>query len=230
MISLTPDECRVLGVLIEKELTTPEQYPLTLNGIINGSSQKNNREPVVQFDEGRAYEAAEGLRGKGLVVRVDTVGSRVPKFRQEAVQKLGLTRYELVLLAELLLRGPQTVGELRGRASRMHHLDSMEIVEEMLKKMMEREEALVKELPPSPGSRAERFMQLLCPEAHPVEAVVGVVSEAAVVGTSGRSMAERIGQLEAEVARLKEVVKKLSVSLGEGDPFAAGGGGEAGKA
>ena len=226
---MTPDECRVLGVLIEKGLTTPEQYPLTLNGIINGSNQKSNREPVVTFDEGKAYEAAEGLRGKGLVVRVDMAGSRVPKFRQEAAGKLGLTRYELVLLAELLLRGPQTVGELRGRASRMHHLDSMEIVEEMLKKMMEREEVLVKELPPSPGSRAERFMQLLCPEAHPVDAVGVVVSEA-VVGTSGGSMGERVEKLEAEVARLKEVVKKISVSLGEGDPFAAGGGVEAGKA
>ena len=229
MISLTPDECRVLGVLIEKELTTPEQYPLTLNGIINGSNQKSNREPVVSFDEGKAYEAAEGLRGKGLVVRVDTVGSRVPKYRHNATAKLQLNRYELVILAELLLRGPQTMGELRGRASRMHHLDSMEIVEEMLKKMMQREEVLVKELPPSPGSRAERFMQLLCPEAHPVDAVGVVVSEA-VVGTSGGSMAERMEKLEAEVAMLREVVKKISVSLGEGDPFAAGGGVEAGKA
>jgi len=226
MISLTPDECRVLGVLVEKELTTPEQYPLTLNAIVNGSSQKSNREPVVSFDEGRAYEAVEGLRGKGLAVRVDTAGSRVPKYRHNATAKLQLSRYELVILAELLLRGPQTMGELRGRASRMHHLDSLEIVEEMLKKMMGREEPLVRELGASPGSRSERYMQLLCPDAHPEEAGV----EARESAGSGGSLSERMEKLEGEMAKLREVVRRMSVSLGDGDPFAAEGDGETGGA
>src|SRR5688572_18491938 len=169
MISLTPDECRVLGVLIEKELTTPEQYPLTLNALVNGCNQKNNRDPVVSFDDDRAQDAVDSLREKGLLVRVDMHGSRVPKFRHEAMAKLQIDRFQLVVLAELLLRGPQTLGELRGRASRMHHLDTIEIVKESLGKLMNREEPLAREIAPSPGSRAERYGQLLCPDAHPID-------------------------------------------------------------
>lgn len=217
MIQLTADECRVLGVLIEKELTTPEQYPLTLNGVINGSNQKNNRNPVMEMDEDRARDALEGLREKGLVVRVDQAGGRVPKFRQESPQKLGISRYELVVLAELMLRGPQTLGELRGRASRMHHLDTLEVVKEMLTKMMTREEPLVRELPPSPGSRAERYAQLLSPEAHPLDQVVEVQMEETGMGRA--TLAERVGKLEADVEQMREVIRRMAVALGEGDPF-----------
>ncbi len=210
MVQLTADECRVLGVLIEKELTTPEQYPLTLNGVVNGCSQKNNRDPVVQYDEAQAFEAVEGLRRKGLVVRVDTVGSRTPKYRQEASQRLALNRFELVLLAEMLLRGPQTVGELRGRASRMHHLDSMEIVQETLGNLMRRDEPLVKPLSPTPGSRAERYMQTLCPDAH------GTASpEPPVVGECVPSLSERVRKMEEEMAKLKEAVRRMAEGLGE---------------
>jgi hypothetical protein len=217
MMQLTADECRVLGVLVEKELTTPEQYPLTLNGVINGANQKNNRYPVMSMDEDAARDAVEGLRQKGLVVRVDQAGSRVPKYRQETPQKLGISRYELVVLAELMLRGPQTLGELRGRASRMHHLDSLEVVKEMLGKMMTREEPLVRELPPSPGSRAERFAQLLCPEAHPLDQVIEAPMEDAGAGRA--TLAERVESLEAQVARMREVISRMAVALGEGDPF-----------
>lgn len=214
MIQLTADECRVLGVLVEKELTTPDQYPLTLNGVMNGANQKNNRFPVMEMDEDRARDAVEGLQAKGLLVRVDQVGSRVSKYRQEMPQKLGISRYEVVILAELMLRGPQTLGELRGRASRMHHLDSLEVVKEMLTKMMAREEPLVRELPPSPGSRAERYAQLLSPEAHDLEA-------AAVEETGGgrATLAERVEKLEGEVAAMREVIRRMAVALGEGDPF-----------
>src|SRR5688572_3629218 len=184
MISLTPDECRVLGVLIEKELTTPEQYPLTLNALVNGCNQKNNREPVVSFDDDRTQDAVDSLREKGLLVRVDQHGSRVPKFRHEATGKLQLDRFQLVILAELLLRGPQTLGELRGRASRMHRLDSMEIVKESLGKLMNREEPLAREVSPSPGSRAERYGQLLCPDAHPIDVTANVGAEVERIAAS----------------------------------------------
>ena len=218
MISLTPDELRVLGVLIEKELTTPEQYPLTLNAMTNGANQKNNRDPVVTFDPDRVEDALESLRAKGLVLRVDTAGSRVPKYKHETTSKLGISRYELVILAELMLRGPQTLGELRGRASRMHHLESLDVVKEMLSKMAAREQPLVRELPPSPGSRAERFTQLLCPDAHPLDAPAAPDAASAV--PSNRSLTDRIATLEQQVEKLTAAVRKLATSLGEGDPLA----------
>src|SRR5579864_727012 len=111
MIELTPDESRVLGVLIEKALTTPDQYPLTLNAVLNGANQKNNRDPVVAIDDACAFEALEGLRVKRLVVRAEMAGSRVNKYRHQAGETLHVRTAELAILAELLLRGPQTLGE-----------------------------------------------------------------------------------------------------------------------
>src|SRR5882724_4697430 len=102
MLHLTPDEARVLGVLIEKALTTPDQYPLSLNAVVNGANQKNNRDPVMQMDEARAFEALEGLRGKGLIIRSDTVGSRVNKYKHSAGEALHARTAEIAILAELL--------------------------------------------------------------------------------------------------------------------------------
>ncbi len=115
IVTLTPDECRVLGVLVEKELTTPGQYPLSLNAILAGCNQKSNRDPVVEIDEDRAVAAVEGLREKKLVIFADALGSRAMKYKHNAGQALGLGPKELVILTEMLLRGPQTVGELRMR-------------------------------------------------------------------------------------------------------------------
>jgi uncharacterized protein YceH (UPF0502 family) len=218
MVSLTPDECRILGVLIEKELTTPEQYPLTLNAMVNGSNQKNNRDPVVTFDDDRVQDAIDSLRAKGLILRVDLAGSRVPKYRQLASEKIGLNRFELVILAELLLRGPQTSGELRGRASRMHHLDSLEIVQQALEQMMARPEPLVRRLPPSPGSRAERYVQLLCPDAHPIELRETISEGGAAAMPSNQSFNDRIARLEKQVSLLRSALVKISTALGEPDP------------
>src|SRR5215208_939996 len=197
MVQLTPDESRVLGVLIEKALTTPEQYPLSLNAVVNGANQKNNRDPVTNMQEGDAFEALEGLRAKGLVIRSDMAGSRVNKYRQQAADVLHVRTAELVILAELLLRGPQTLGELRGRASRMHPLESLDVVKNMLRAMQDREEPLVRELPPAPGSRAERYAQLLCPDLHPLDAPgqelagEGARGGAAPVTGAGASLAQR---------------------------------------
>ena len=195
MTELTPDESRVLGVLIEKALTTPEQYPLSLNAVVNGANQKNNREPVMAMEEGAAFEALEGLRTKGLVIRSDLAGSRVNKYRQQAAEALHVRTAELVILAELLLRGPQTVGELRGRASRMHPLESLDVVKNMLRAMQERGEPLVRELPPAPGSRAERYAQLLCPNLHPLDLPVeaSVAPRGASHGAAASADAPRPG-------------------------------------
>ncbi len=216
MIPLTADELRVLGVLIEKELTVPSQYPLTLNSLIDGCNQKNNRDPVANFIEDQALDAIDGLKAKGLVMQVYLANSRVPKYRHQAPEKLKLSRYELVVLAELMLRGPQTIGELRGRASRMHPLENLEVVKEVLAGMAGRPEPLTKELPPSPGVRAERYMQLLCPEAHPIDTPAGAP---VVQGASTKSLTMRVEALESQVAALQGALRMLATALGEPDPL-----------
>lgn len=233
MIQLTSDESRVLGVLIEKATTTPEQYPLSLNAVANGANQKSNRDPVLSMDEGAAFEALEGLRAKGLVVRVDMAGSRVNKYRHQAGDALHVRQGELAVLAELLLRGPQTLGELRGRASRMHPLESLDVVKNMLRALSEREEPLVRELPPAPGSRAERYAQLLCPDLHPIEAAAaagGVVADASRADANAephapadQRLVQRVAALEAEVETLRAALRRLATAIGEPDPLAGAG-------
>jgi uncharacterized protein YceH (UPF0502 family) len=229
MIQLTADESRVLGVLVEKAQTTPEQYPLTLNQVVNGANQKNNRDPVLAMDETAAFDALEGLRGKGVVVRVDSVGSRTNRYRHNANDVLRVRPAELALLAELLLRGPQTLGELRGRASRMHAFETLDDVKNMLRALAEREEPMVKEVPPAPGSRAGRYAQLLCPDLHPLEVAAGGGAASDETGApvesrapaAGAGLADRVVRLESEVARLRAALTRLATSLGEADPLAA---------
>jgi uncharacterized protein YceH (UPF0502 family) len=219
MIQLTPAESRVLGVLIEKATTTPDQYPLSLNAIVNGANQRNNRDPVLTITDDHAFEAVDGLRGKGLVIRVDQPGSRVHKYRHHAIDVLHVRTGEAAILAELLLRGPQTLGELRGRASRMHPLETLDAAKELLRALSDRPEPLVKELPPSPGSRAERYMQLLCPELHPIDApaVPSGVPTPIAAPTSDPSLATRVTKLESEVAELRAALARLATALGETD-------------
>src|SRR3954471_14429834 len=227
MIQLSPDESRVLGVLVEKATTTPEQYPLSLNAVVNGANQKNNRDPVLTMDEGAAFEALEGLRAKGLVVRVDMAGSRVNKYRHQAGEALQVRAAELAILVELLLRGPQTLGELRGRASRMHPLESLDVVKNMLRARVEREEPLATELPPAPGSRAERYAQLLCPDLHPLDVPAGgaaPASPAPPIGGAppprpppmgGAVLSELVTRLEPEVKPLRDALRRLAAAVGE---------------
>ena len=212
MIQLSPDESRVLGVLIEKALTTPDQYPLSLNAATSGANQKNNRDPVLTMTEDQCHEALESLRGKGLVVRVDVAGNRVPKYRHEAGQVLHARTGEVAILAELLLRGPQTMGELRGRASRMHPMETLETARDLLRALMERPEPLAQQLPPEPGSRAERYAQLLCPDLHPLGATSSA-APAATAPVSRASSPDRVAQLESRLELLERQVKRLAAAL-----------------
>ncbi|HEX4794081.1 MAG TPA: YceH family protein [Humisphaera sp.] len=221
MIELNADEARVLGVLIEKAMTTPDQYPLSLNAVVNGANQKNNRDPVLTMEEGQAFAALEGLRGQGLVIRSDMVGSRVNKYKHAAGEALHARPGELAILAELMLRGPQTLGELRGRASRMHPFETLDDAKNMLTALATREQAMVKELPPAPGSRAERYMQLLAPDAHPISVTEQSAGGSGVAPAyvAPTPLASRVTALEAEVSLLRETIRKLAQSLGEADPF-----------
>lgn len=229
MTELTAAESRVLGVLVEKAFTTPEQYPLSLNAVVAGANQKNNRDPVLAMTDDEAFDALETLRAKGLVVRVEAGGgSRVHRFRQNANDALHVRAGELAVLAELLLRGPQTQGELRGRASRMSPMESLDVVREMLRALRERAEPLVRELPPSSGSRAERYVQLLCPDLHPLdEPESGARAAAAPVARDAPAsfvqresgLSHRVEKLEAEVAALRAALRQLASSIGEPDPL-----------
>lgn len=160
-------EARLLGVLLEKAMTTPENYPLSLNAAVNAANQKSNRHPILALDEDETLEALEGLVDKNLAKRVFPGHSRVEKFAHTAGGRLGLNSAALAILAELMLRGPQTIGELRTRARRMAPLESLEFVEGVLAQLSEAR--LCMRLPPEPGGRAERYAQLLCPDAHPLD-------------------------------------------------------------
>lgn len=207
---LTSDECRVLGVMIEKAHTTPAQYPLTLNGLTTGCNQKSNRNPIVQFDEEHVQDVLDSLRSKRLAVMVDMSGSRVLKYKHDVRETMGLSTAELVILAELMLRGPQTVGELRTRSSRMHPSESLDAAQNVLNGLIDREAPLVKRLGAAPGSRAERYVQLLCPDLHPLEVTAVPATSVADAG-----IVDRVGQLEAEVAHLRRVLQRVTESLGE---------------
>jgi uncharacterized protein YceH (UPF0502 family) len=221
MLELTADEARVIGVLIEKAQTTPDSYPMTINAVVNGANQKNNRHPLTEIDDGAVLSALIGLRNKGLVVQQDGPGQRAPKFRHQFKEGAGVNTPEMVLLAELLLRGPQTLGELRGRASRMYALESLEMVKNVLQQLMNRPEPLVSQVSPAPGSRAERYIQLLSPDLHPLdESAQADSSEIARAPGAAPTTSERITTLEREVQALRAALQKLATEIGASDPLA----------
>jgi uncharacterized protein YceH (UPF0502 family) len=195
---LHPVEIRVLGALIEKDITTPEYYPLTVNSLQNACNQKSSRDPVVQYDEQTVEQALELLKNKHVVMRVSGAGHRVEKFAHRLGENLNLGRREMALLCVLMLRGPQTVGELRGRTERMHDFTDLEEVERVLETLERRDEPLV-----ARASRG-RWGQLL---GGAVE--VEDSEPAAVVRTP---LDERVSALEREIQRLKQ---QLQEKLGE---------------
>ena len=198
--SLDADEVRVLGSLLEKEITTPEYYPLSLNALLNACNQKSNRDPVVHFEEETLERVLYTLRDKGLTVNITGAGSRVPKFGHRLSEKLNLGRRELAILCELMVRGPQKLGELRTRAERMHHFDDISEVETVLDRMPE----LVTRLPRRPGEKEARYAQLLSgvPEMAPS-------APERVADPVAAPRSDRMAELEAEVARLRSEFEDL---------------------
>jgi hypothetical protein len=199
-------EVRVLGCLIEKEMTTPEYYPLSLNALTNACNQKSNRDPIMALAEEEVVRALDGLRFKQLAV-VAADGGRVPKYRHLLAEKLGLVPAELALVCEMMVRGPQTVGELRTRGERMLPFADLAAVEEVLGELMGRGQPLVARLQRQPGRKESRYAQLFGGEPEPAAEEGGMPPEAA----RQRVMAEneRLGKLEEEVAGLRGEVAGL---------------------
>jgi uncharacterized protein YceH (UPF0502 family) len=200
-------EVRVLGSLVEKQVTTPEYYPLTLNALTLACNQKNNRTPVTSYDEAAVAQALETLREKNLAYVFYGSTSRVPKYKHVLPEVMHLSQPELAVICVLLLRGPQTTGELATRAFRLHEFSGLEEVEATLNALITREpDPLVTRLPRQPGQKEARFAHLLSGEVVSEQAPHVQRSIAAVTRTS---QSDRVSSLEAEVETLKTEIEKL---------------------
>lgn len=205
-VLLTETEARVLGSLVEKDITTPDYYPLSLNALVNACNQKSNREPVMNLNDDAVRQALHSLNEKGLAGNASGAGdSRVAKFEHRMQEAFNLTRPETALLCVLLLRGPQTPGELRGRAERLHRFEDLTDVQSTLQKLMTREEPLAKVLPRQPGTKEARYAQLLCGDKPEWEAPAPLVEARSESGVDD----ERIVRLEEEVAALRKEMADL---------------------
>jgi uncharacterized protein YceH (UPF0502 family) len=198
-------ECRVLGSLIEKEITTPEYYPLSLNALVNACNQKSNREPVMSLDEAAVRQALHTLDGQSLVRSVSASDSRVTKYEHRLQEAFNFYRHEIAILCVLLLRGPQTPGELRVRAERMHAFDDLSAVQSSLQHLMKREPPLVKILPRQPGTKEARYAHLLSGDVIEPEGKSEKEPQIATAPADGN----RISILEMEVASLKDDITDL---------------------
>jgi len=232
---LTPPEQRVLGCLIEKRWTTPDQYPLSLNALRLACNQSTNRDPVTDYDEHTVREAAQRLSKYGLARLASGHSSRAIKYRHLAEESLGLGREELAVLAVLLLRGPQTPGELKGRSDRMARIESLEAVDGLLEALAER--GYVRRLERRPGQKEDRFMHLLggadaaeervgmgsadggpsvvapAPAPAPFFAAPAAVPPSTPAQSDG-ALERRVAALEAEVAALRDELVSLRGELG----------------
>ncbi|MCL5743365.1 MAG: YceH family protein [Acidobacteria bacterium] len=210
-LELDAVEQRVLGCLLEKEAATPEYYPLTLNALVNACNQKSNRDPVVSYGEDTVEEALDRLWEKGLAVRITGADMRVPKHAHRLAEVFNLGRRESAVLCALLLRGPQTPGELRSRTERLHHFDDLPAVESTLVRLMEWEPApLAARLARQPGSRGTRYAHLLAGEpaaaAAPEADNVPRPKEEALrqLQSAGEELRREVAEMKRELAELRE--------------------------
>jgi uncharacterized protein len=208
-LTLTPIEARVLGALIEKEITTPEYYPLSLNALTNACNQKSNRDPVLHLEESDVRKAVNHLEYQSLLRSVSSTDSRVTKFEHRLQDAFNFYRPEVAIICELLLRGPQTPGELRTHASRMHAFDDLESVHSALSRLEKRDPPLLMVLPRQPGTKEARYAHLLGdapPVASSMPARAATARDNDAVTPSSN---ERIEALVAEVAELRSQIGDL---------------------
>jgi uncharacterized protein len=207
-LQLSEIEVRVLGSLIEKDITTPDYYPLSLNALVNACNQKNNRDPVMDLDESSVREALSSLREKRLAGPAGGADSRVTKYEHRLQEVFNFDRREIALICVLLLRGPQTPGELRGRAERMYRFESLDDVQSALQRLMDRQPALVAVLSRQPGTKESRYTHLFSGEYIPQPATTPTRSTSDFSGSDNDNK-QRIAGLEAAVASLKSEVEEL---------------------
>ena len=202
-------EVRVLGSLIEKDLTTPDYYPLSLNALVNACNQKNNRDPVMTLDEDAVRQALNSLQDKGLAGPAGGADSRVTKHEHRLQEVFNFDRREIAMLCVLLLRGPQTPGELRGRSERMHHFATLDEVHSALQRLIDREPALAKILPRQPGTKEARYAHLLAGD------VQGPYPPAASALAPVSIDADTMALLQGEVSELRKEIAELKQQLAE---------------
>ncbi|HYG12261.1 MAG TPA: YceH family protein [Pyrinomonadaceae bacterium] len=209
---LSPEEVRVIGALIEKQVTTPEYYPLTLNALRQACNQLSNREPVVAFDERTVTWALESLRDRKLVRVVTTADGRVPKYRHVLDEALGLKSPEMAVMCVLMLRGAQTVGEIRTRTERLYPFSALSFVETTLEDLMMRDVPLVVKLPRQSGQKESRYAHLLGGEVQVTE-----TEGAALAATTSEARGEtgRVARLEEELKAVRAELAELREQFGE---------------
>jgi uncharacterized protein len=212
---LSEVEARVLGALVEKDITTPDYYPLSLNALINACNQKNNREPVMNLEEDAVRRGLDSLHAQNLAGPAGGADSRVTKYEHRLQEACNFTRAETAILCTLLLRGPQTPGELRGRAERMHRFEALDEVQSTLQRLMQREPPIVKVLPRQPGTKEARYMHLLSGD---VEGGAAPQHSSATTSQSDESSAlarlqDEVRELRREFGDLKEQFEKFRKAL-----------------
>jgi uncharacterized protein YceH (UPF0502 family) len=221
--SLTEIEARILGALIEKEITTPEYYPLSLNALVNACNQKSNRAPEMHLDDDAVLQELRTLEQKGLAGKGDNMEGRVKKYEHRLADAFNFTRPETAVLCELLLRGPQTPGELRSRAERMHHFDDLDSVNATLRHLIERDPPLAKLLPRQPGTKEARYAHLLSgdvsaaaeSESAPPPSAKSVIAFPSTAPSAfpTSSGVDRITGLEQKVSALEQEISELKQQL-----------------
>lgn len=209
----------MLGCLVEKEITTPEYYPLSLNALVHACNQKSNRDPLMNLDENAVRQALRALGEQALARSAGGADSRVAKYEHRLAEIFNFTRPETAILCELLLRGPQTPGELRGRAERMHSFEDLSLVHSTLKHLMEREPPLVVLLPRQPGTKEARYAHLFSGDvaAQPIQPNQEPLVSKEPAGNSPRNSAdtEQVEQLRREVAGLQDEMRELQRQFAE---------------
>jgi uncharacterized protein YceH (UPF0502 family) len=209
-LNLSENEVRVLGSLIEKDITTPDYYPLSLNALVNACNQKNNRDPVMTLNDDSVRQALSSLQEKRLAGPAGGADSRVTKYEHRLQEVFNFDRREIAVICVLLLRGAQTPGELRGRTERMYKFEALEDVEATLKRLMEREPPLAGVLPRQPGTKESRYMHLFSGEAPP-----GINEPTVSSSRTPSSGDERIANLESEMSALKLELAELKRQVAE---------------
>ena len=212
-LNLTEVEARVLGALIEKDITTPDYYPLSLNALVNACNQKNNRDPVMALEEEQVRQALASLQERRMAGPAGGADSRVTKYEHRLQEVFNFDRREIALICVLLLRGAQTPGELRGRSERMYRFETLDDVQSALQRLMDREPSLVRVLARQPGTKESRYMHLFSGDSGLPAASEAAIPHVGMGRVDGGP--SRLSLLEDEVASLKQEVAELRRQLAE---------------